>query len=84
MNEMKAMIRILRFNPDIDEKPYYQDFELELSSGTTILDCLINIKTTWMAVLRSGAHAAAVYAVHARYASTTGQCWPARPRLWMW
>ncbi len=44
IREMKAIIRILRFNPDIDEKPYYQDFELEFGSGTTILDCLINIK----------------------------------------
>lgn len=41
---MKAIFRIRRFDPDVDEVPYYQDFELEVAGGTTVLDCLISIK----------------------------------------
>lgn len=37
---MKAKIKILRYNPMIDEKPYYQEFEYEYMKGMTVLDVL--------------------------------------------
>lgn len=43
---MPVTFRIFRFNPDADVKPYYQDFELEVTNGMTILDCLIEIKNS--------------------------------------
>ena len=40
-----ATVRIQRFNPDLDSKPYLQDYPLELESGMTVLDALHKIKT---------------------------------------
>jgi len=40
-----AIVRIQRFNPDNDKKPYMQDFTVPLPPGTTILDALHQIKT---------------------------------------
>jgi succinate dehydrogenase / fumarate reductase iron-sulfur subunit len=40
-----ATIRIQRFNPDLDKKPYLEDFSLEPDQDTTILDALHMIKT---------------------------------------
>lgn len=40
----ETTIRIQRFNPDIDKKPYYQDFVVDGAMGTTVLDALQNIK----------------------------------------
>lgn len=42
--EMKAHFRIFRFDPDKDEKPYYQDFTLDVSPTDRILDCLNRIR----------------------------------------
>lgn len=42
--EMKAQFRIFRFDPDKDEKPYYQDFTLDVSPTDRILDCLNRIR----------------------------------------
>src|SRR5512136_273463 len=39
-----ATVRIQRFNPDNDKKPYLQDFKVPLTSDTTILDALNFIK----------------------------------------
>lgn len=39
-----AKIRIKRFNPDIDEKPYYQDFTVNVSPESTVLSALEDIK----------------------------------------
>lgn len=39
-----VIITILRFDPDLGEQPYYQDFEIDVYDGMTILDCLIEIK----------------------------------------
>lgn len=37
-------VRVKRFNPDNDKKPYFQDFELELTPEKTILSALEEIK----------------------------------------
>jgi succinate dehydrogenase / fumarate reductase iron-sulfur subunit len=41
----KATLRIQRFNPDIDEKPYLQDFQIQREKGMTVLDALHKVKT---------------------------------------
>jgi len=41
----KAVVRIQRFNPDEDKKPFYQDFEVAYTRETTLLDALHEIKT---------------------------------------
>ncbi len=41
----KAIVRVQRFNPDVDEKPYMQEFEVPMSTETTLLDALQYIKT---------------------------------------
>lgn len=38
-------VRIQRFNPDTDEKPYFDEFQVELTPAKTILDALHEIKT---------------------------------------
>ncbi len=40
-----AIVRVQRFNPDTDRKPYLQEFKVPLAPGTTILDALHQIKT---------------------------------------
>jgi succinate dehydrogenase / fumarate reductase, iron-sulfur subunit len=40
-----ATVRIQRFNPDVDKKPYLQEFKVPLMPGTTLLDALHKIKT---------------------------------------
>lgn len=40
-----ATIRIQRFNPDVDKKPYIGEFQLEPDRDTTILDALQMIKS---------------------------------------
>jgi succinate dehydrogenase/fumarate reductase iron-sulfur protein len=40
----KATIRIQRFNPDVDQKPYFDTFETQVTPDTTILDALEAIK----------------------------------------
>lgn len=39
-----ATIRVQRFNPDTDEKPYLEDFELTPERDTTVLDALHMVK----------------------------------------
>ncbi|MBS1251981.1 MAG: Succinate dehydrogenase iron-sulfur subunit [Anaerolineales bacterium] len=38
-------VRVQRFNPDVDEKPYFDEFQVELTPAKTILDALHEIKT---------------------------------------
>lgn len=40
----KAIVRIERFNPDVDEKPYYQEFTVEVTEEKTLLNALQEIK----------------------------------------
>jgi len=40
-----ATIRIQRFNPDVDKKPYIGEFQLEPEQDTTVLDALQMIKS---------------------------------------
>lgn len=37
-------VRIRRFNPDADEKPYYQNYSIALTEDKTVLDALEEIK----------------------------------------
>jgi len=39
-----ATLRIERFNPDLDEKPAFEELQVELIPGKTILDALLEIK----------------------------------------
>lgn len=41
-----AVVRIQRFNPDTDTKPYFDEFTVPLTQGKTLLDALHEIKTT--------------------------------------
>jgi succinate dehydrogenase / fumarate reductase, iron-sulfur subunit len=40
----QVTVRIQRFNPDVDKKPYLDEFQVELAPGKTILDALHEIK----------------------------------------
>jgi succinate dehydrogenase / fumarate reductase iron-sulfur subunit len=44
MASSKVVFRIQRFDPDKDEKPYEQDFEIEVAPGATILKTLNRIR----------------------------------------
>lgn len=39
-----VIVRVQRFNPDVDKKPYFVEFSLEAPPGKTILDALHEIK----------------------------------------
>jgi succinate dehydrogenase / fumarate reductase, iron-sulfur subunit len=41
----KAMIRVQRFNPDVDRKPYLAEYEIPITADTTLLDALEQIKS---------------------------------------
>lgn len=45
MSNKQAIVRIQRFNPDVDKKPYFQDFTVELTEEKTLLNALQEIKT---------------------------------------
>ncbi|MCZ7669150.1 MAG: 2Fe-2S iron-sulfur cluster-binding protein [Chloroflexi bacterium] len=45
-NENSASVRVQRFNPDLDEKPYFDTFQVSLADEPTLLDALQWIKTT--------------------------------------
>ena len=44
-SQATAIVCIQRFNPDVDKKPYIQEFRVALTPGTTILDAPHQIKT---------------------------------------
>jgi len=44
MEERKVRFRIKRFNPKRDKEPYYDEFEVEIKRGMTILEALQRIK----------------------------------------
>ncbi len=41
-----AVIRVQRFNPDVDRKPYLKEYTIKVTPDTTILDALEEIKAT--------------------------------------
>ncbi len=41
---MIIIVKIQRFNPDTDEKPYFQEFTVEADPNERLLDALMNIK----------------------------------------
>ncbi len=42
-SKKKVNVKVLRYNPDQDKKPYWQPYELEVDSDATILDVLNEI-----------------------------------------
>lgn len=44
MTAVSATIRVQRFNPDTDDKPYLEDFDLTPERDTTVLDALHLVK----------------------------------------
>lgn len=40
----KATVRVQRYNPDKDSKPYFQEFQVDVTPETTLLDALHAIK----------------------------------------
>ncbi len=44
MSGKMVTVRIKRFNPDVDKKPYFQDFQVELTPDKTVLSALEEIK----------------------------------------
>jgi succinate dehydrogenase / fumarate reductase iron-sulfur subunit len=42
--QQTATLRVQRFNPDKDQKPYLQEFQVPVTSETTILDALHQVK----------------------------------------
>lgn len=56
---MKVTISIQRFNPEIDQKPYFKKYELEVDPEDRLLDALLSIKTNMdgtLAFRKSCAH----------------------------
>ncbi len=45
-SQQMAILRIQRFNPDVDKKPHFQEFQVALKKGQTVLDALHEIKET--------------------------------------
>lgn len=45
-NTQMITVRIKRFNPDTDERPYYKNYQIELTQEKTVLDALEEIKAT--------------------------------------
>ncbi len=41
-----AIFKIKRFNPEKQPDPYFEEFEMDVSDGITVLDCLNEIKWT--------------------------------------
>ncbi len=47
MQEQKTItVRVKRYNPDQDKKPYFQDYPVDLTGDKTVLDALEEIKAT--------------------------------------
>lgn len=40
----KVNLRIFRFNPEVDSKPYYKNYRISIPPGTTLLNALIKVK----------------------------------------
>jgi len=36
-NTMKKIIRISRFDPEVDKKSYFKEYEIDLDGGTSVL-----------------------------------------------
>jgi len=44
MKTQEVAFRVLRFNPEQDEKPHYETFQVKIDNRMTVLDALENIK----------------------------------------
>ncbi len=45
ITKQSVIVRIQRFNPDVDKKPYFDEFSIHPGPDTTVLDTLHQIKT---------------------------------------
>ena len=43
---MKGLAKILRFDPETDREPYFQDYDYEFSPRMTVLDVLNLVRET--------------------------------------
>lgn len=43
MKQDQAIVKIFRYNPEVNERPYYEDYEVPFAPGMTILDALIYV-----------------------------------------
>ncbi len=39
--------KVFRYNPDLDDQPYFQEFDVEYEPGMTVLDALLYIQDTY-------------------------------------
>ena len=56
---MDVLLRVLRFNPEVDEEPHFEDYTIEAEPMDRLLDCLHKIKweiDSSLALRRSCAH----------------------------
>ena len=60
-----ATFRIKRYNPEKQPEPYFEDFQLDIAEGATLLDCINQIKWTLDGTLTTACPAVAPFAVPA-------------------
>ena len=46
MYAIRSYYGIKRYNPEKQPEPYYEDFDLDIPKGATLLDCINLIKWT--------------------------------------
>ena len=61
----KATLRVYRYNPDRDQKPYYREYEVPVDKAQTLLDALFYIQENLDPTLTSGSSAAPPFAAPA-------------------
>ncbi|MHA2230610.1 MAG: 2Fe-2S iron-sulfur cluster-binding protein, partial [Candidatus Thorarchaeota archaeon] len=44
MTKTTIKTSVQRYNPDIDDAPYFQEFDVEYEPGMTVLDALLYIQ----------------------------------------
>lgn len=60
----KIRFQVYRYNPDVDAKPYMQDYELEVEpTDVKLLDALVKLKAQDDSLCRFAAPAAKAFAV---------------------
>lgn len=62
---MEVMLKISRFNPESDQKPYFQEFTVAAQGRQTVLDALLLAREQDPRDCHSAARAAALFVVPA-------------------
>ena len=73
---MNVLMRIKRFDPDKDNKPYWDEFRVEMDPIDRLLDALNTVKWTMDGTLVVRARTA--YAARMPCVSTGATAWPAK------